>query len=372
MWLISSFRPFFDIFLIFLLAVTVSADYRHFHLDNADICNSESSKPLDIGSGAVILQLDSPSRSFQPSYKKSKQCEVRIKAPGDPPHGLLAYVEQMNLRRSSHDGRCVDYVQFGQHDRIPLITLKKSDQFCGARDGRRYVANGISYDDPYGNLLVWVSVGGRRSTQSWQDISVVNLTLVITAYLKDCERSPKSAGFRRCGDRKSCIYGNYFCDGHFNCLNDKIPLDEDGCVYENEKVEGSTTQGPGGERGGDAGIGADLNSITKTVVILCVTLVVLLLLILWVRHHRNKEDAVASMARATSTAVGGGVQPQPLSLDELNNQRHLQETDPNVYLPLTTRPQPPRHPQPPTDEPPPAYADLFPEAAVAAGASETT
>ncbi len=68
---------------LLLLLPSSCANYRHFHLDNADICNSgklgEESNSLVIGSGAAIIQLQSPSTKFQPDYNKAKRCEIRIK-----------------------------------------------------------------------------------------------------------------------------------------------------------------------------------------------------------------------------------------------------------------------------------------------------
>ncbi len=111
-------------------------------------------------------QLATPSSKFQPDYNRAKRCQIHIKSP-DKDHGLMAYVEEMHMRRSSKDSNhCIDYLQFGRNDRIPFITLKKSDKYCGEWDGRRAVSHGISYDDPGGDLLVWVSLGGRRQS-SW-------------------------------------------------------------------------------------------------------------------------------------------------------------------------------------------------------------
>lgn len=42
--------------------------------------------------------------------------------------------------------------------------------------------DGPTFDDSSGNLLIWVNLGGRRKGTYWPEISVVNLTLVVTAY----------------------------------------------------------------------------------------------------------------------------------------------------------------------------------------------
>jgi hypothetical protein len=63
-----------------------SANYRHFHVDNADICNTGkivASKTLELGTGAALFELQSPSTDFQPNYRnKAKRCEIHIRAPG--------------------------------------------------------------------------------------------------------------------------------------------------------------------------------------------------------------------------------------------------------------------------------------------------
>ncbi len=241
----------------------------------------------------------------------------------------MVYVEQMNMRRSSKDeDHCVDYVQFGRNDIVPFFTVDKSKRYCGHWDGRDSVANGISFDEPGGDLLVWVSLGGRRQSSWWPIISVVNMTLVITTYQKECNR-PKQ-NYRRCADRSRCIYNNYFCDRHFNCLTDKIPLDEDGCVYEQEE-QSSTTESNGRGQGIDEGSG--INSVTKTLVIVCSTLGVLLLLILWIRYRKTKRCCHCCGVSGGANQEWQDAQQQPRSLDELNRLRQLRggDREENLY-----------------------------------------
>jgi hypothetical protein len=35
--------------------------------------------------------------------------------------------------------------------------------------------NGERYDDPFGSLLIWINLSGRRKTSFWPEISSVNL-----------------------------------------------------------------------------------------------------------------------------------------------------------------------------------------------------
>ena len=111
---------------VMIYVTAVAANYRHFYIENADVCRvqksllssaTSSSKKLSIGSGATIFTLRSPSSTFQPNYgrSKAKRCEIHIKAP-DSGYGLMAYVEEMHMRRSTRDNSCVDYIQFGQDD----------------------------------------------------------------------------------------------------------------------------------------------------------------------------------------------------------------------------------------------------------------
>ncbi len=252
----------------------------------------------------------------------------------------MAYVEEMNMRRSSRDpDKCIDYVQFGQDDIVPFITMKKSQRYCGGWNGRASISGGIVFDEPGGDLLVWVSLGGRRASSWWPHIEAVNLTLVVTTYQKDCKK-PKQ-NYRRCGDRSRCVYQHYFCDRHFNCLTDKIPLDEDGCTYEVK-----TTEAPGGRGNAGSGFetGSGLNSVTKTLVIVCSTLGVLLLLILWLRYRKSKRCCGGG---GPLGSLGGSEEDEtcemrhhqggPRSLEELNRLRQLrQQNEENLYQPTVS------------------------------------
>ena len=299
--------------LALLLCLTLApspsaSNYRHFHVDNADICNTGKllkSKTLQLGTGAALFELRQPSQAFQPNYRnKNKICEIHLRAPEG--HGLLVYIEEMNLREDRRDGDCVDYVQFGLNDRIPFVTLQKSDRLCGYRDGRiktrvgpvgrgrdreAYPRGGYAYDDPYGNLLVWVNVGGRRQTTNWPQISVVNLTLVVTSYQKDCRR-PKT-NFRHCGDRRKCVLKHYFCDRHINCGTDVIPADEEGCVYDGPGGLEHTTLSPG-SGGGGGGSGSGVGANVVTIVVTVVTAVFWMVIIgvcMVVRYVRGSKRA---------------------------------------------------------------------------------
>ena len=86
------------------------------------------------------------------------------------------------MRRHRKDMECIDFIQFGQDDFVPFYTLKKSKRMCGVRNGKTNSSHGVFYDDPSGNLLIWIGLGGRGRTTNWNEISEVSLTLVITAY----------------------------------------------------------------------------------------------------------------------------------------------------------------------------------------------
>ena len=78
---------------------------------------------------------------------------------------------------------CVDYVEFGQEDVIPFITLKRSGRLCGHKPG-------AVYDDPEGQLLIWLKLGPYNyspdtdTAVSSTSVTSSRLTLVITPYYK--------------------------------------------------------------------------------------------------------------------------------------------------------------------------------------------
>ena len=85
----------------------------------------------------------------------------------------------------------MDYVEFGQEDVIPFITLKRSGRLCG------YRAAHSLYDDPEGQLLIWLKLGLSSANRSEVNSPgpAPRLTLVITPYstkrdyqLKKCQR----------------------------------------------------------------------------------------------------------------------------------------------------------------------------------------
>ena len=140
-----------------------------------------STDGIEIGQGAAIFELKNPSKRLQPSYRnKRKQCEIKVKVPQN--YGITAYIEEMHMRKSRSDGDCYDFIQFGQDDKIPFMTLTKSERICGHINGKVDAAKGRFYDDPKGDLLIWINLGGRRKMTYWDEISTVNLTLVVTAY----------------------------------------------------------------------------------------------------------------------------------------------------------------------------------------------
>lgn len=352
----------------------ILGSYRQFHVDNADLCNTGQflkTKTLDLGSGAAILKLQHPSISFQPNYhNKAKRCEIHVRASEN--FGLMAYVEEMHLRQSTKDSSCVDYIQFGKDDLVPFMTLDKSNRICGERYGRGVKKDGFAYDDPTGNLLIWVSLGGRRQTTSWPQISSVNLTVIITSYQKQCTKP--NTGFKRCATRDRCIWKHYFCDKHFNCPADLIPADEDGCNYDAEHSEDSDDDSDDEDTPDDNAV----NVITWTLIIVCCSLIILLPIHICLQMRRNRKCCVRSASNSEDPGSNCDLpeNQQPRSLMELNRQRHLRQSEANIYLPLTAFVDQTSVQLPPTssetrlpasdghflpdEEPPPAYEELFP------------
>ncbi|CAB4055601.1 unnamed protein product [Lepeophtheirus salmonis] len=184
--------------------LTVLASYRQYHMDNADICTSSRNDKIHLGTGASLFLLESPSIRIQPNeHHTASRCEIHVEAPKD--YGIAVHVENMRLRQKA-SGACVDYIRFGQDDNVPFYTMSKSDRLCGSEPG-------FAYDDSKGDLLIWISLGGRKATHSWPDISVVNLTLIVTAYKINCIEPDQTQ--IKCKDSDRCIWNKYVCDQHF-------------------------------------------------------------------------------------------------------------------------------------------------------------
>jgi len=329
----------------------VQANYRKFGFLNHDLCTREGKgKSLQLGSGAALLSLEK-----METAPRSK-CSVKIKA--DNGFGLMVYVEEMNLRRSS-SGSCRDYVQFGRDDYIPFITVEKSEKLCGNRSG-------FSYDEPDGKLLVWLNLGSDRSSE-W--INRERLTIVITTYKPGTKEV--STNFRLCGRRDRLIRKEYFCDSRVNCALDGEPGDERPDICRHLPGAAGKDNAEGEYTSGEWHPPLNLVSITLVLVSGVVLLVLVLLLVARMRRTGWKcclrtsnidcelPERSAAVARGTSGhrgATGGHTRP---------------ERQENLYLPLAMYLEP-RQDQgqgqrvgtgrgtTPEAEPPPAYHDLFP------------
>ena len=94
----------------------------------------------------------------------------------------------MYLRRetsviSSSSGlKCLDYIQFGIDDLIPFVTVVKSEKKCGNETG-------FTYDDPDGNLLIWLAMGPSFPSVNRESVKLTKLSVIVTAYLKREQRA---------------------------------------------------------------------------------------------------------------------------------------------------------------------------------------
>jgi len=129
--------------------------------------------------------------------------------------GLLVYAEEFYLRGGDwEDGKksCEDYVEFGEEDVIPFITMKRSGRMCGKQAGESL------YDDPGGQLLIWLGLGEVVPSD------LPKLTLVITPYSKKPDH--RNNQLKKCKRGNYWIRKKYFCDGRVNCPKDEDPQDE--------------------------------------------------------------------------------------------------------------------------------------------------
>jgi len=193
--------------------------YRQLHFTNADVCGSNGETlTINTGDGALILSLTNKSYT---TFGEKKNCNILIKAKLG--YGLLVYAEIFRLRTNSDEpGDCHDYIEFGREDDIPLWTLERSGKLCG-------IKNDVKYEEPGGQLLIWLELGPARPP------GPPALSLVVTPYSK--KRQLRQNGFCECmgpwesnlaptSTSEQWIRCQYFCDRRVNCALDRIPADE--------------------------------------------------------------------------------------------------------------------------------------------------
>lgn len=269
------------VLLILGLAVVggVTASYRKFGFLNHDICpEDKKTKTLNLGAGAAIFTLDTFDTDMTDKYST---CQLKIKA--DDGYGLMLYVEDMYLRREIISGgppRCLDYIQFGIDDLVPFVTIIKSLKLCGNETG-------FTYDDPDGNLLIWLGMGPTYPSASRESVKLSRLLVIVTAYRKQ-EHRTDLANYRSCGDGRRWIRKEYFCDKRANCALDPEPADERPNVCRH-LLHG---EGGGGGQPGDPDQPPPwqppLNLVSITLILVSVFVILVLALLLVARMRRAR------------------------------------------------------------------------------------
>lgn len=190
---------------------TSAAERLDFDLSDPEVCPMDATtRDINIYSQAAVFRLEAGGNLTLP-----RKCRLLVKSSGG--EGIMVYTAAMYLRPGELTG-CLDYVQFGEDDLIPFMTIRKSEKLCNDMTG-------WSYDVKGGSLLVWLSLGEARPSASRGSFRHVKLRIVITAYKK----SPIFSSYRECGAPGHFIHESYFCDGQPNCATDggpEGPLDE--------------------------------------------------------------------------------------------------------------------------------------------------
>lgn len=375
--------------LLCCMVMGVRASYRKFGFLNHDICPEDKKlKTLNLGAGAAIFTLDTFDTDLKDKYIT---CHLKIKA--DDGYGLMVYVEEMYLRRESGltsiGPKCLDYIQFGIDDLIPFVTVIKSEKKCGNETG-------FTYDEPDGNLLIWLAMGPSYPSVNRESVKLTKLSVIVTAYLKRDHRAD-IANYRACGEGRRWIRKEYFCDKRVNCALDSDPADERPTICRH------LLSGDGGQAG-DSDQPADwqppLNLVSITLILVSVFVILVLALLLVARMRRARWCCFSVMRAMEScelpersvglvrpsagvvvnqrVPVGGGSSSSALLRHSGGGgaEPHHGET---VYLPLAMHmePRPAEHRSvgqivlesgggvlvrgsTPDTEPPPAYHDLFP------------
>lgn len=347
-----------------LLAASVPAfSYRQLNFANTDVCNSEGlTKTINTGEGALILSL---TNNTQFDFGKKKICNILIKAkPGD---GLMVHAEQFRLRTNSDaGGDCHDYIEFGREDNLPFWTTERSGKLCGVR-------RDVNYEDPDGQLLIWLELGPARPP------GPPSLSLVITPYKKQrqlrgsgyCECSGPWQGHGKLLQAEQWIRCQYFCDDRVNCALDSLPADEADISCQEKAVALPPRTGGGlissgtirEKAGGDEGGLKDREPTHPISELSIGSIIVLALLGL----SLIACGILCTLKRCGPPAQGPSIVDNPncpeqaLSMVEL--VRLPPHTEENIYCPgpfqATTTILPPSA-SPSQEAPPPSYHDIFP------------
>jgi len=366
------------ILLLFFLNLCPVFGYRQLHFTNADVCGSNGKTlTINTGDGALILSLTNKSYT---TFGEKKICNILIKAKLG--YGLLVHAEDFRLRtNSAAPGDCHDYIEFGREDDIPLWTAEKSGRLCGNR-------RDVKYEDPGGQLLIWLELGEARPP------GPPALSLVVTPYSKErhsrqngfCECMGPSLPYQKSEATEQWIRCKYFCDGRVNCALDTTPADEADVSCQKQQSVPPPRTGGGLISGGSLVSGAggledelfisedkQLDSAKFTELSLF-TMIVLgfigLSLIACGILCTLKRCGPSPDNRGPSTVDNPNCPEQALSMIQL--VRSPPVTEENIYCPTPYQPIPfplevdlpasPSHTavSPSMEAPPPSYTDIFP------------
>lgn len=175
----------------------------------------------DASQSAAIIQQTWNDTHFR-RYKSN--CEFHVNTLRNST-GIFAVVQNLNLRKNSKTGDCIDYVRFSFGDKF------NSGKLCGEMGPK--LGHFRTFEDPYGAIKVEVFTNLNEPLKFKESLE---LNLVFTAY-SDCH--PQTSTIKK-PDRFQCttfgcIDSSFDQDHIINC---PIPncLDEQGC-FDIEKVK---------------------------------------------------------------------------------------------------------------------------------------
>lgn len=224
---------------VLIFKVYFVSSYRQMHFTNADVCKPNGETPtIHLGESALLLYLNNG--SFE-GYEKFNEvnCHVLVKAKKGL--GLMVYSEELELQKKKKEedtGKvtCGDYIEFGSEDKVPFVTLIRSGRLCSYKPG-------LTFDEPDGELLIWLRLGSLQSPARTSRIS-----LVITPYRTD----PDKYFNKKCRRGDYYIRKKYFCDGRVNCPDDgDNPLDEADHFCATTPAPPTTAKSEAGDRQGN-------------------------------------------------------------------------------------------------------------------------
>ncbi|KAL1490849.1 hypothetical protein ABEB36_011534 [Hypothenemus hampei] len=237
--------------LIYTLMVNYSQAIKELSLGDNKLCSTFTTRKIRYES---LLVTEGRSNEHSLSWIMPDICKFEVQS-AYPRGGVIAVIQNLNLRKNMTTGQCIDYIQFRSRKGL------SSQRFCGLIDGRQRM--NYNFDDdapenvypefyPLSYSTSFIDVDGALDVviyiarEPLNSLEKTAFSVVFTSY-QDCSiysHNIKGVSLKECEkkhDLKICINGNYFHDGYINCPHFGC-LDEENCILSDMITSNTSTE----------------------------------------------------------------------------------------------------------------------------------